>query len=86
MVKMQLEFEGEADDVVRTLRCICGVAPDVDQGHAGAPIAPADHNQSETAVVLELETTASAGVPPPAVGRRSWLATSWRALIPWPGG
>ena len=66
MVKMHLELEGEADDVVRTLRRICGVAPDVDQGHAGAPIAPADHNQSELVAVLEPETTASAGVPPPA--------------------
>ena len=66
MVKMHLELEGEADDVVRALRRICGVAPDVDPGHAGSPIAPADHNQSETAVVLEPETTASAGAPPPA--------------------
>ena len=66
MVKMHLELEGEADDVVRTLRRICGVAPDVDPGHAGAQIAPADHNQSEPAAVLEAETTASAGVPPPA--------------------
>ena len=66
MVKMHLELEGEADDVARTLRRICGVAPDVDQGHAGAPIAPAEHNQSELVAVLEPETTASAGAPPPA--------------------
>ena len=66
MVKMHLELEGEADDVVRTLRRICGVASDVDQGDAGAQVAPADHNQSEPAVVLEPETTASAGAPPPA--------------------
>ena len=64
MVKMHLELEGEADDVVRTLRRICGVAPDVDPGHAGAPIAPAEHNQSELVAVLEPETTASAGAPP----------------------
>ena len=60
MVKMHLELEGRAEDVVRTLRRICGVAPDVDQGHAGVRIAPADHNQ------LEPETTASAGALPPA--------------------
>ena len=64
MVKMHLELEGEADDVVRALRRICGVAPDVDPGHAGAPIAPAEHNQSELVAVLEPETTASAGSPP----------------------
>ena len=46
MVKMHLELEGRAEDVVRTLRRIWGVAPDVGQGHADAQIAPADHNQS----------------------------------------
>ena len=66
MVKMHLELEGKADDVVRTLRRIWGVAPDVGQGHADAQIAPADHNQSEPAAVLESETTASAGALPPA--------------------
>ena len=66
MVKMHLELEGEADDVVRTLRRICGVAPDVGQGHADAQIAPADPNQSEPAAVLEPETRASAGALPPA--------------------
>ena len=47
MVKMHLELEGRAEDVVRTLRRIWGVAPDVGQGHADAQIAPADHNQLE---------------------------------------
>ena len=66
MVKMHLELEGRAEDVVRTLRRIWGVAPDVGQGHADAQIAPADHNQSEPAAVLEPETTASAGALAPA--------------------
>ena len=60
MVKMHLELEGRAEDVVRTLRRICGVAPDVGRGHADAQIAPADHNQ------LEPEIIASAGALPPA--------------------
>ena len=66
MVKIHLELEAEADDVVRTLRRICGVAPDVGQGHADAQIAPADPNQSEPAAVLEPETIASAAALPPA--------------------